>query len=70
MKRILALAAISAAALFAAPTFATDSVQVGGITFTCTNTCSVSTSNGVTTVRDCCGGRVSTTFSVPQKIEE
>lgn len=57
MKRILALTAISAAALFAAPAFA-DSVQVGGVTVSCTNTCVVTTVGGVTTVRDCCGGRV------------
>ena len=49
---------------------ATDSVTVNGMTFTCTNTCNVSTSGGTTTVTDCCGGRVAGTFQAPTKSEE
>lgn len=35
-----------------------NSVIVEGTTYTCTNTCDVTFSNGTYTVRDCCGGRV------------
>ena len=64
--KALSIALVSMASFSA---YSADSVQVGGMTVTCTNTCVVSTSNGRTTVRDCCGGTVSGTFQVP-RIEE
>lgn len=65
MKRFLALAAV---ALFSAPVFASQTVVINGITYTCTNTCVVTINNDSTfTVRDCCGGRVSIKVG---KIEE
>ena len=40
-----------------------DDVAVGGQTYSCTNTCEVTENDdGTTTVRDCCGGRVSTRY--------
>jgi hypothetical protein len=71
MKSYIAIGTLLAtAAFFVLPARATDSVTVNGQTFTCTNTCNVSTSGGTTTITDCCGGRVSTTFPAPKSINE
>ncbi len=66
MKPVLVIPAISAALLFAAPALA-DSVVVNGTTYTCSNACVITVSGSSSTVRDCCGGRVSVSFG---KIEE
>ena len=69
MKIYIAIGTLlAAAAFFVLPARATGTATVNGITYTCTNSCSVTTSGGTTTVRDCCGGRVSGTF-VPRIVE-
>lgn len=66
MNKFVAFSLLALAGSFAMPAKAADSVTVNGITFTCSNSCVVTTSGGQTTVRDCCGGRVSGTFEVPR----
>lgn len=66
MNKFLALSLLALAGSFAMPAKAADSVTVNGITFTCSNSCVVTSSGGRTTVRDCCGGRVSGTFQAPR----
>ncbi|MES2672141.1 MAG: hypothetical protein V4673_17225 [Pseudomonadota bacterium] len=71
MKKYIVIGTLLAAApFFVVPAQATGTATVNGVTYTCTNSCNVSTSGGVTTVTDCCGGRVSGTFQVPRAIEE
>lgn len=71
MKRYLVIGTLlAAAAFFVEPANATGTATVNGVTYTCTNSCNVTTSGGTTTVTDCCGGRVSGTFHVPRAIED
>lgn len=70
MKLYIALGAVLAAsAFFVVPARATGTATVNGVTYTCTNSCNVTTSGGTTTVTDCCGGRVSASFPVPRIVE-
>lgn len=58
-----ALIMIIALALMPRIAMAGDSVTINGISYTCTNSCSVTTHpDGSWTVRDCCGGQVTTRF--------
>jgi hypothetical protein len=44
---------------------ATDTVRVGGQSYTCTNRCVVTGTPSNYSISDCCGGQVSTTFNPP-----
>jgi hypothetical protein len=62
MKELLLGALFVSLATIGSNAYASDSVVVNGVTYHCDNSCVVTTSNGVTTVRDCCGGRVGARF--------
>lgn len=54
-----AVAAFVLIVLVPGPATATETVEIGGIEYTCTNACVVTYgSNGSWTIRDCCGGTV------------
>ena len=60
----LALLLLSAALVATPrPALASDSVEAGGIIYTCDNRCVVTHSNGRYTVIDCCGGRIHFRFN-------
>lgn len=60
MAKLLMLVCLSSIALFAIA----DPVSVT----TCTNSCVITqNSDGTITIRDCCGGRVTTTITIREK---
>lgn len=56
-KRLLKWVSLGMLLAVSSNTMATDTVVVGGITFTCSNSC-VRSGPGGNIIRDCCGGRV------------
>jgi Ca2+/H+ antiporter len=61
LKMFVLAAFVIASSMATTLAMAGESVFVGGQRYTCTNTCVVTpTGAGAYTVRDCCGGKVST----------
>lgn len=58
MKAVALLFLFVTLAAIPRPTLATDTVEAGGIIYTCDNRCVVTHSNGRYSVLDCCGGRI------------
>lgn len=57
-----AFGVFSLTALTVASIAVADSVTVNGQTYSCSNTCVVTTTSNGYSITDCCGGRVHTTY--------